>query len=187
MKKYFTCAETAKLVRQSLKEAFPGVKFSVKSKTYSGGASINVGWTNGPTSKQVSAIVKRFEGSYFDGMSDYKGLNYSAIDGQEVRFGADFVFVARKYTAEFLSQMVAYIEKKYGIASTCEVIDSSFGAWVKDSTYDKPVGNWTFGELVMWAASDYSFDDMAVSPTAASVSSLGDDGYGYGCTGRLAA
>ena len=89
MKKYFTCAETAKLVRQSLKEAFPGVKFSVKSKTYSGGASINVGWTNGPTSKQVSAIVKRFEGSYFDGMSDYKGLNYSAIDGQEVRVRAD--------------------------------------------------------------------------------------------------
>ena len=42
MTKYFTCAETAKLIRQSLKEAFPGVKFSVRSSTYSGGASIDV-------------------------------------------------------------------------------------------------------------------------------------------------
>lgn len=187
MKKYLTCAETAKLIRQSLKESFPGVKFSVKSKTYSGGASINVGWTNGPTSKQVSAIVKRFEGSYFDGMTDYKGLNYSAINGQEVRFGADFVFVNRKYTAEFLKQMVAATEQKYGVTSNCEVVDSTFGAWIKYNSGGPIVGNWTFDEVVMWAASDYSFDDMAVSPTAASVSSLGDDGYGYGCTGRIAA
>lgn len=42
---YLTVAEVAKLVRRSLNEAFPGVKFSVRSKSYSGGASIRVKWT----------------------------------------------------------------------------------------------------------------------------------------------
>ncbi len=42
MKNYLSCAETAKMIRQVLKESFPGVKFSVKSSTYSMGASITV-------------------------------------------------------------------------------------------------------------------------------------------------
>jgi hypothetical protein len=57
MTKYFTCFETAKLVRQSLKEAFPGVKFAVRSSTYSGGASIDVSWTDGPNAVQVESIT----------------------------------------------------------------------------------------------------------------------------------
>lgn len=185
MKKYLTCAETAKLIRTALKEAFPGVKFSVKSKTYSGGASITVGWTNGPTSDQVDGIVKAFEGSYFDGMTDYKGSNYTAINGEEVRFGADFVFTNRKFTAEFLQAMLATTAAKYGVANTAEVVDSEFGAWIKDSSYDRVIGNWTLAEAARLAAAEYSFDDAAESPTAASVSYLGDDGYGYGSTGRL--
>ncbi|WP_180273430.1 LPD29 domain-containing protein [Pseudomonas amygdali] len=32
--RYLTCAETAKLVRKSLKEAFPDAKFSVRGNTY---------------------------------------------------------------------------------------------------------------------------------------------------------
>ena len=40
--RYLTCAETAKLVRKALKEAFPDVKFSVRSNVYSGGASLSV-------------------------------------------------------------------------------------------------------------------------------------------------
>lgn len=38
-RKYLSCAETAKLLRQALKESFPGVKFSVRSSVYSGGAN----------------------------------------------------------------------------------------------------------------------------------------------------
>lgn len=39
MTQYMTTAETAKMVRRALGEAFPGVKFSVRSKTYAGGSS----------------------------------------------------------------------------------------------------------------------------------------------------
>ncbi len=41
---YFSAADTAKLVRAALKRSFPGTRFSVRSKTYSAGASIDVSW-----------------------------------------------------------------------------------------------------------------------------------------------
>lgn len=69
---YLSAADTAKLVRAALKRAFPGTKFSVRSDTYSGGASIRVRWTDGPTSKMVEAVTGSFAGSRFDGMIDLK-------------------------------------------------------------------------------------------------------------------
>ena len=65
---YLTCAETAKLVRTALRESFPGVKFSVRAKTYSGGASISVWWTDGPMRADVEAVARQFEAADFDGM-----------------------------------------------------------------------------------------------------------------------
>jgi hypothetical protein len=69
-KSYLGCAETAKLVRVALKREFPGVKFSVKSSVYSGGASINIDWLDGPTTSAVDKIGKQFAGGRFDGMID---------------------------------------------------------------------------------------------------------------------
>jgi len=68
--RYLTVAETAKLVRQALAKHFLGAKFSVRSKSYSGGASIDISWTDGERTKTVEAIVKGFEGRSFDGMND---------------------------------------------------------------------------------------------------------------------
>jgi len=69
---YLSCAETAKLVRKALKENFPSQKFSVRSSTYSMGASIDVSWDNGIPQEEVNKICKEFEGAGFDGMVDYK-------------------------------------------------------------------------------------------------------------------
>jgi hypothetical protein len=75
--RYLRVAETAKLVRAELKKGFPGVKFSVRSHSYSGGASIRVSWTDGPPTKSVDRVVGRFAGSRFDGMTDLKyGANH---------------------------------------------------------------------------------------------------------------
>lgn len=71
-KQYLSCAETAKLVRQALKRAFPGVKFRVHSDNYSGGASIDVSWIDGPKPKEVEHVAKQFAGGDFDGMIDLK-------------------------------------------------------------------------------------------------------------------
>jgi hypothetical protein len=63
---YFSCAETAKLVRAAVcSRIIPssGVKFSVRSSVYSGGASINVNYVDGPSYDQVKRVVGMFEGS----------------------------------------------------------------------------------------------------------------------------
>lgn len=193
-KKYLSCAETAKLVRTALKEAFPGVKFSVRSSVYSGGASINVGWTDGPSADQVKGIVSMFEGSYFDGMTDYKGSNYSSLDGQEVRFGADFIFVNRQFTAPYLTRAASFVLNYYGLDNEV-VIDSGSkysGAYIK-SVNNLPASEargfsaYDIQRRINEEASKYSSDDAAESATLNRVGFLGDDGYGYGAVGRIAA
>ena len=70
--RYLTCPHTAKLIRAALKRAFPRVKFSVRSSTYAGGASICVAWTDGPTVPTVRTITSPYAGADFDGMIDMK-------------------------------------------------------------------------------------------------------------------
>jgi len=73
--RWIDTAEVAKLVRKALKREFPTVKFSVRSSRYSGGSSVSIGWTDGPTDPQVTRFVHGFQGSRFDSMID---LQYCA-------------------------------------------------------------------------------------------------------------
>lgn len=111
---YLTCADTAKLIRGALKEYFPGVVFSVKSKTYSGGASITVSWTDGPTYDEVRRVAGAFAGASFDGMIDLKSYHTSVWNGQPVHFGADFVFCTRYITADLMRRAARYVNQRYG-------------------------------------------------------------------------
>ena len=86
-----TTTEAAKAIRNELKAAFPGIKFRVRSHA----CSINVTWTNGPTSKAVSEITWKYRNGHFDGMIDcYEYAN----DGRPG--GADYVFCEREYSLE---------------------------------------------------------------------------------------
>jgi hypothetical protein len=105
-REYMTCAESAKMLRKALAARFPGVKFSVRSKTYSGGASINVSWTGGPCGREVERITCRYEGADFDGMIDLKTSKDALLslpDGslKRVRFGSDYIFCQREDGFEF--------------------------------------------------------------------------------------
>jgi hypothetical protein len=60
----------AKNLRTELKKAFPSIKFSVRSESYSGGDSIDVGWTDGPLTEDVKAISDKYQEGSFDGMTD---------------------------------------------------------------------------------------------------------------------
>ena len=68
--KYGSAARAAANIRAELKRAFPGVKFSVRSETYSGGDSIDVRWTDGPLAKDVENIAQKYRAGSFDGMTD---------------------------------------------------------------------------------------------------------------------
>jgi len=68
--RWISTVDTAKLIRSALKGAFPGTKFSVRSRSYAGGSSIHIRWSDGPTDWEVSGLTSGFEGGAFDGSID---------------------------------------------------------------------------------------------------------------------
>jgi len=91
-----TTAKVAQNLRAALKHEFPGVKFSVRSKTYSGGDNCHVTYTDGPASDKVKKIVDLFEGAFGN---DYGYFSYT--------------FLSREISAPLLQQ----IEEK--VAERC--------------------------------------------------------------------
>lgn len=153
MTKYFTTAETAKLIRTALKESFPGVKFSVKSHTYSGGSSINVRWIDGPTCGMVESVANTFKGAYFDGMQDYKGSTKAMIDGQVVKFGADFIFCHREVSPELDVRIKAAFVRKYGNMDNDFWFGNFYG---KFNCYLAPRKSKTAGKVIYLGNDGYS-------------------------------
>lgn len=135
MSKYISCADTAKLIRKELKTNFPGIKFSVRSNTYAGGASIDVKWTDGPSRPDVEKIVKIFQGSTFDSSIDLRSYVDATYDGEEVHFGADHVMCDRRMTRLFVETILKvyytrhsdYIGKIKIVGSD---VDARVDAWI---------------------------------------------------------
>lgn len=128
MKQYLDITEVAKLVRQALRESFPAMKFSVRCSKYSGGSSMRIHWTDGPTARQVEAIANTFEGSYFDGMIDYKGSIYHTLDGEPVNFLGDFIFCNRHHSDQLTKRAIQGLIAKYRAnfeAEAPELLDKS--------------------------------------------------------------
>ena len=177
---YLSCAETAKLVRAALRESFPGVRFSVRSSVYSGGASITINYVNGPTYDAVKNVAAMFEGAYFDGMTDYQGYNYNSLDGVETSFGANYIFVNREMTLDVMQPAVQAACEYYGLQMPT-IKDGCRGAYIADFI------DYNDQRRIMDRVFALSFCETQPSPTLARVQFLGDDGYGFNSVGRLAA
>lgn len=103
MTRYIRATEQAKMIRTALKIAFPGFKFDSVRQSSTG--SMNVEWTNGPTKADVDAIVQKFAGGYFDGMTDYRGSYTKTFNGEEIGFLGDFVFTKRTVNEDFINEV----------------------------------------------------------------------------------
>lgn len=95
---YVSATDTAKLVKKALKTEFPGTKFSVRTAKYAGGASLDVHWTEGPTTPKVDAVLKSFEGSEPDTSGDFCDPVTHEKDGQQIQYGADHILTTRMIT-----------------------------------------------------------------------------------------
>lgn len=153
----YSSTETAKLVRLKLREKFPGVKFGVRTKKYSGGSSIRVKWMDGPTTKEVDSVIQYFEGATFDGMIDLKSyVTKEDENGNKIRFGADYVNTDRSYSEKFLQDLL----KQHPTDNVVIRPPTEYsGVW-----FDR-VGEWSRTkqediEYLMRLASDTSADDM---------------------------
>ncbi|MBU2765460.1 hypothetical protein HAP94_04465 [Acidithiobacillus ferrivorans] len=88
-------ARAVKNVRLVLKQHFSGVKFSVCMENHS---TINIKWTDGPTSEQVQSIIRFFEAGRFNGMDDIYDRHETPWN---TLFGsAEYIFTYRQVSAE---------------------------------------------------------------------------------------
>jgi hypothetical protein len=115
MIRLISTADTAKLIRSALKAAFPGTSFQVRSKSYAGGSSIDVHWTDGPTQGQVLAVTNPFEGATFDAMQDLKESRIVEVNGEKIRYGADYVFAKRAYSEAVRIAVMTEVAARFGM------------------------------------------------------------------------
>jgi hypothetical protein len=106
----FSGAQVSKQIKKELTEAFKNIKFSVRYSSYSGGNSIRVTWSAGPTVSEVEKITGKFQSGYFDGMQDmYIHENTTIIDdsGTVANLGGvDYVFTDREFSEEFKNKAI---------------------------------------------------------------------------------
>jgi len=107
----YTTAGTAQLIREALKVAFPGIKFSVTSDTFAGGSSVDIRYTDGPRWREVQAVTDQFGSGHFNSMEDiyeYRDKP-AAVDaaGRLVRtsYGAKYIHVQRNYSPSYGSYL----------------------------------------------------------------------------------
>lgn len=131
MSKHISVTETAKIIRGELKKAFGETTFSVRSKSYSGGASVSIYWTDGPTTKMVDAVTGQFSGASFDGMIDLKSYHDSTWNGETVSWGADYVFTRRSVSREWMTEIADMTAEFWGV-ETPEMNDDGDFDWNAD-------------------------------------------------------
>jgi len=103
----------AKNIRTELARAFPGVAFSVKSKRFSMGDSVDVRWTDGPTTKQVDAIINRYSAGSFDGMTD--SYTYDHCAWTDAFGDAKYVHSTRSYSDNMVASILRRIGAQFGV------------------------------------------------------------------------
>jgi hypothetical protein len=149
-------ARAAKNMKKELEIAFPGVKFSVKSKSYSGGDSVTAYWTDGPSSKAVEAIIGKYAYGSFDGMDDsynYDHSPYSEAIG-EVLGQSKYVSESQTISDAVMAEVYRALCESYGVENEGPNtrIDSA-GEWLSTLAYRALCGidipaTWTKFEAV---------------------------------------
>jgi hypothetical protein len=101
-----------KNIRIELKRAFPEVKFSITSSTFSMGDAIDVSWTDGPTVSQVDQIIGKYKAGSFDSMNDIYEYSNNAWTNA---FGdAKYVHSRREYSDKMLTSVIGRVCRRYG-------------------------------------------------------------------------
>jgi hypothetical protein len=118
----------AKNIRIELKKAFPGVKFSVRSRGFAGGNAIDVRWIDGPASAKVDPIIQKYKAGSFDGMTDC--YNYSHSAWTDAFGDAKYIHCERSHSPAFIGRAIEIAKEKFGDAEAPTVEQFKNGeAW----------------------------------------------------------
>ena len=96
---YPTMMGISQVVRQTMKQLFPTVKFGIKTDSYSGGDSVRVNITSDVDVEQLREIKRvmdgfqygHFDGYYYD-HKDSSGVT-AEVDGKNIEFSTKYMFV----------------------------------------------------------------------------------------------
>lgn len=91
-------------IRAELKRNFPTTKFSVRYKSFSGGDEYSITWQDGPTTKQVDAIVQKYQDMHPDAYSCGDYWDYEPSEFNHLYGGVSYVMTSRTISAEALSK-----------------------------------------------------------------------------------
>lgn len=85
-------AVCAKAIRKELKETFPGSKFTVRSRNFAGGNSVDVGiYDTKIDCKKVDELLAKYEYGSFDGMTDMYNYDNKRDDVPQVKYVLSFL------------------------------------------------------------------------------------------------
>jgi hypothetical protein len=125
-------AAAARAIRIELKKAFPGVKFSVRSSSFSMGDSVSIDWTDGPTTAAVDAITGKYQYGHFDGMIDM----YENDNGRDDIPQAKYVQPSREYSASARENAKNKIMKDYGLTTwDDQTVMANLNVWADVAIY----------------------------------------------------
>ena len=95
--------ERAREIRKELKAKFKGVKFSVRTKKYSGGSSISISWVDFPTVEAVEEIT-----------SKYESVRYDEYTGEILSGGNTYIHTYNTWSEEMEANIKENLILKYG-------------------------------------------------------------------------
>ena len=108
-------SSVASELKKELKATFPGVKFSVRSSSYSTGSSISVEWVNLPTVAAVEAITNK-----------YSHVNRCEVTHEILSGGNTYISTFVDYTPEFIEKVEALMSETSKEIKGSRFYNSSF-------------------------------------------------------------
>ncbi|WP_223654109.1 LPD29 domain-containing protein [Hymenobacter psoromatis] len=103
----YTVTGTAQLIREALKAAFPGVKFSVTSDSFANGTSVSIAYTDGPSRRQVEQVYAPLESGQYNSQEEIYEYSREAttIDSTgklfRMSYGAKYISESRSYSPAY--------------------------------------------------------------------------------------
>lgn len=112
-------AKASSAIKKELKKNFANIKFSVKSSNYSGGDSVHIKWTDGPTTDEVEKITNKYQYGNFDGTTDM----YNYDNKQDDIPQSKYILTQRGMSDDTRLKIVEYLRNYYEACKNITIED----------------------------------------------------------------
>jgi len=115
-----TCAQT---IRKELKDKFPNIKFSVRTRRN----AIDIEYSNSIPENKIKEVVSKYEMGHFDGMDDSYKYTNTRDDIPQV----NYVFIRRNISDDIYKKVEDQIATEYGLQNQNDDNEwfNKFGFW----------------------------------------------------------